>query len=345
MEFVRNNWYAAAWSDDIGRALVGKTFLNEPIVLYRKEDGTPNAIEDRCPHRLVPLSLGKLDGDVVECVYHGLRFNCSGECIENPCGNGFIPDRAKVRAYPLSEQWGVVWIWMGEPELANPQLIPDLHCLTDTSKYTAIRGTMQVNANHLLLMDNLTDLSHASFTHIKALESRELASEETKVSEENGVVWTRIYQKGTPVPPLLALLGDVPEKMDHWLESCSYAPGVIVTYWGYTPTGKSREEGYDTVNPHLLTPETDCSSHYLWASTRDFRLGDDELSQQIYEMAYEAFEFEDKPVLEAQQRMMGDRDLMDLQPVLLPNDAGSARSRRIVERRIAAEREARASAA
>src|SRR6266702_6212839 len=123
-KYVLNTWYAAAWSEDIGRTLFARRLLNEPLVFYRKEDGTPCVLHDRCPHRFVPLSMGKLLGDDVECLYHGLRFDCTGACIDNPNGAGVIPNAAKVRTYPHAERWGLVWIWMGDASRADPALIP-----------------------------------------------------------------------------------------------------------------------------------------------------------------------------------------------------------------------------
>ncbi len=338
MEFVRNTWYAASWSADLERALTPKTFLNEPVLLYRKQDGTPCAIEDRCPHRYAPLSMGRLEGDDVECFYHGLRFNCAGECVDNPNGAGIIPRAAKVRSYPLLEKWDMVWIWMGEPALADPALLPDLHWMTDRQHYTAMHGSLKLDANYLLLLDNLTDLSHASFVHVKSLEPREMAREIFKVSEEDGAVWTRLFHPAMSVPAFFSLLDGLPEKMDHWLEMRCHPPGVMVTFYGVTPIGKSREEGYDTCNPNLITPETDYTTHYFWGSARNFSLGDDALTEQMLELASAAFEFEDKPIIEAQQRLLGKRDLMQVRPILLPNDNGSRRARRSIERKIAAER-------
>lgn len=342
MEFVRNTWYAAVWADDLGRELLPRTFLNEPVVLYRKQDGSPCAIEDRCPHRIVPLSMGKLEGDDVECLYHGLRFNCAGECIDNPNGAGLIPKAARVKSYPLLEQWGMVWIWMGDPALADPALLPDLSPMTDVARYTTMHGTLKLEANHLLLMDNLTDLSHASFIHVESLEPREMAREIFKVSDENGTIWTRLFHPAMTVPKFFSVCGNLPERMDHWLEMRCDPPGVMVTIYGVTPIGKSREEGYDTYNPNLVTPETDHTSHYFWGSARTFSLGDEDLTKLLYSLASAAFENEDKPIIEAQQRLLGKQDLMDAKPVLLPNDTASGRARRAIDRMIAAEREAAA---
>jgi nitrite reductase/ring-hydroxylating ferredoxin subunit len=92
--FVRNAWYVAGWSQDLGKdQLLARTILNQPVVLYRKADGGVAALEDRCAHRFAPLSAGRLVGDDrVQCLYHGLEFDPAGNCAKNPHG-GIISSR------------------------------------------------------------------------------------------------------------------------------------------------------------------------------------------------------------------------------------------------------------
>src|SRR4051812_26504091 len=122
--FLRNAWYMAGWAGELGREPLARRLVGEAIVLYRKENGDPVALQDRCPHRFAPLSRGKLHQDTIECGYHGLRFDAAGQCVLNPHGNCHIPQGAKVRSYPLVEKNTLAWIWMGTPELADPSLIP-----------------------------------------------------------------------------------------------------------------------------------------------------------------------------------------------------------------------------
>lgn len=338
MDFVRNAWYGAIWGDELGETLIGRRYLNEPVVLYRKRDGTPVALADRCPHRFAPLSMGTLLDDEIECLYHGLRFDCEGSCTDNPNGTGAIPKAAKVRSYPLVERWGMVWIWMGEPELANPESVPDLHWMTDTEHYTSMHGYLKLDANYLLVNDNLTDLSHASFVHVKTLEPREMARERFKLSEEDGTVWTRLFYSGMSTPAFFKEIPGMPETVDHWLEMRCQPPGAMVTFYGVAPVGRPLDEGYNTCNPNLTTPETDWTTHYFWGSTRTFALGDDALTAKLKVLVELAFNTEDRPIIEGQQRIVGQVDMMSLQPVLLQNDGGSGRARRLIEHRIAEEK-------
>ena len=115
----RNSWYVAAWDHEVQRLkLVRRILLGEPVVLYRKSDGAPVALEDRCCHRHAPLSHGRLRGDRLECGYHGLQFDPSGACVHIPAQDS-IPASARVRSYPVVERYHWIWIWMGDPALAD----------------------------------------------------------------------------------------------------------------------------------------------------------------------------------------------------------------------------------
>ena len=140
MSFLRNVWYAAAWGNEIKAGeLFQRTLLNEPVVFFRDTQGNAQAIADRCPHRFAPLGMGILKGDAVRCPYHGLEFDGSGACVHNPHGDGAIPKAAKVKAYPLVERYSLLWIWMGDPHLADAALIPDFNCMDEDHWYVGKR--------------------------------------------------------------------------------------------------------------------------------------------------------------------------------------------------------------
>jgi len=337
MSFIRNTWYAAAWSDEIEHKLFARTLLNEAILLYRKSDGSVAALKNRCPHRIIPLSMGKLVGDEVECIYHGLRFDCAGRCVENPNGNGVIPSALRVQTYPVVERWNLVWIWMGDPTLADAARVPEFPSFSDPARYAEIHGHMNIDASYLLIMDNLMDLRHTAFLHSTALEPREHARLPVRVTEENGIVWARIFSPTTTPPPFFAIVKKMTQPVDHWQEIRIDPPGAMIINYGVMEPGGTREEGLGTFNISVVTPETATTSHYFWHSARDFDVADAELTKATGEGSTYAFENEDRPVLEAQQRAAGDRDLMSCDPVLISNDAASGRVRRIIERRIKAE--------
>ena len=165
--FLRNCWYMAGWSRDftVG-TLAGVTMLNDPIVIYRQSGGSLAALQDRCCHRFAPLSRGRVEGDDLRCMYHGLKFAPSGKCIEIP-GQPKIPPQACVRAYPIVDKYSGAWIWMGDPSLADESLIPDFVGIDDP-RWAMHPGRMDYNANYMLINDNLLDLSHLAFLHQKS---------------------------------------------------------------------------------------------------------------------------------------------------------------------------------
>ncbi len=137
--FPLNAWYAAAWGHEVGRALSPRKICNRDMVLYRKEDGTVAALEDACWHRLLPLSLGRLDGDTVICGYHGLAFDGTGRCTHMPAQRTINPS-ARVRSYPVVERHRLLWVWPGDPALADPALMPDFHW-NDGTDWVGAGGT------------------------------------------------------------------------------------------------------------------------------------------------------------------------------------------------------------
>ena len=133
--FPLNAWYAAAWGHEIQHALTARTVCGKDLVLYRRdEDGAVTALEDACWHRLVPLSLGWLEGDQVVCGYHGLKFNAAGRCTYMPAQKTINPS-ACVRSYPVVERHRMVWVWPGDPALADPAKIPDFHWNDGTGEW------------------------------------------------------------------------------------------------------------------------------------------------------------------------------------------------------------------
>jgi len=117
---LRNAWYVAAWSSEVPvDELLARTILNVPVVLWRDTTGAVVAFEDRCCHRGAPLSKGRLEGDQLRCMYHGLLFDTAGQCVEIP-GQERIPPQAKVRTFPVVEKHKWIWIWVGDAGLADP---------------------------------------------------------------------------------------------------------------------------------------------------------------------------------------------------------------------------------
>lgn len=152
-QFPRNAWYAAARTAELRQGhLLPRFLLGDPVVMYRTENGTPVAMVDRCIHRQMPLSMGRLRGDRIECGYHGLTYDPDGACVRIP-GSSRISDKVRVQTFPLVEGHGLLWIWMGDPDAADPRQIPDHHWYT-ADGWTTAAGTLHMNARAQLLNEN-----------------------------------------------------------------------------------------------------------------------------------------------------------------------------------------------
>lgn len=341
MAFLRNIWYVAAWSGEISRALTPRTILGEPILLYRKENGAPVAISNRCPHRFAPLHLGKLVGDVVECGYHGLQFDCSGACVDNPHGDHRIPPNARVVSYPLVERHGFAWIWMGQAELANPSDIPDYSHMVSPELKT-IGDTMLQKANYQLLVDNLMDLTHVNYLHAPYQKNDDFLAARHEVAQQGLTLDSMRSIPSTVAPPSFAPFLDDPSALvDYWLDIRWHAPGACRLEVGVTPLGRSRSEGIRRIGSHIVTPETETTTHYFYASSRNYRLDDPLADAETANWQQVGFHEQDKPMLEAVQRMMGTTDLDSLAPVLLASDVAAVRVRRIMKELLRDELEER----
>lgn len=341
-DFLLNAWYVAAWSGEVGRSLLGRRLLDTPVVLYRTEAGEVVALHDRCPHRFAYLSTGKLVGDAVECAYHGLRFDGSGACVRSPYTDR-IPPNARVRRFPVVERHGTIWIWFGGEAGADEALIPDHGHLVD-ERYGQVRGHDMFGASYLLGVDNLMELTHLYFLHTSTIgggrPDGSPPAGETFTVEQRGerAIRTRTF---TPAHPRLTVLGDGVEegveRIDRWNDLDWQAPSAMRFNLCSTPAGGPQEVAPYMVQSHFITPETGKSSHYFWAASRTFDLGP-EADARLTEFFGSIFRSEDRPMIEDIAAQMGDADLFDLKPVILPRDGGAILARQMIARLIEQER-------
>ncbi len=336
MTFLKNTWYVAAWATEIKRELLPRTILENLIIFYRKMDGSPAAIGGVCPHRFAPLRLGHLRGDNVQCIYHGLQFDSSGSCAFSPIDKK-PPRAAKVKSYPLIERYGIIWIWMGDPSAADDALIPDFSYLLD-SKRKVLSGLIYVKANYELIVDNLADLTHPHFVHSNFLHTESTPSTKVETWQEANTIFSNfLFPSGRVTPSHGKYLGNSELVVDRWSDIRWDPPGNIRLDGGSTPAGTSREAGVQAFGTHLLTPETKGSTHYFFAHARSFKIDDSETDQQILDWQRVAFTEQDQPIVEAQQKLLNERDLMEANPVLLRFDQGAVAIRRVMRALIAAE--------
>lgn len=341
MTFLRNAWYVAAWDDEIGsEGLFHRRILDEPVLILRDAEGILSALRDRCPHRFAPLHRGKRYGDVVECAYHGLRFGTDGQCVLNPHGNGASAHNLRVQNYPLFVKDMLVWIWMGDPARADVLDIPDFPGL-DPDKYAINKGYMHTPANYELMTDNIMDLGHIEFLHEGLLGSEAVRRGETEVRQEGKTVFSNRLVRNEILPPALeALFESDGQPVDRWLDVRWHAPANMHLTVGVTAAGAVARIGRETLGVHLMTPETEATTHYFWSNARDFRRDDDELHRALEEGLRFAFEHQDKPMIEAVSDNMNGEDFWDLKPMILACDAGGIRARRLLRKMIGEEQQA-----
>jgi phenylpropionate dioxygenase-like ring-hydroxylating dioxygenase large terminal subunit len=344
--FLRNYWYVAASVAEIGRKPLGRIILGEPVVFFRAEDGSPVALEDRCPHRRLPLSMGKLvGGDVLQCHYHGLRFDRTGACVRVP-GQDMIPAAARVKTYPVVERYKWLWIWMGDPALADPSKIVDYHWLDDPD-WGAKTDYLHAECNWQLVNDNLLDLTHLAFVHETTIGNMALVEHaDVRVQRTpHGVQVTR-WIIDQPAPPAFVKIGGFTGNVDRWQIIDYTPPSFIRLDVGATPTGTGapqgrRVGGIQMRNLNAMTPETESTTHYFWGQAHDFEPRNAEMTERVFAQIKTAF-LEDVAVFSAQQKLI---DLDPAAPTIDINaDSGGIQARRIVQRLYSEEQAARASA-
>ncbi len=154
-----NHWYPAAFSHEVKRKkLVEATFMGESIAVYRAEDGTAHAVENRCPHRQIKLSHGSVEGCNVVCLYHGWTFDPKGTLVDVKHDKfGKKLPVIDIRSYPVREKYGIVWFFPGDPELAK---ITPLVEIPHADEWPSMRFAYTWGAHHSMIIDNLCNLTH-----------------------------------------------------------------------------------------------------------------------------------------------------------------------------------------
>jgi phenylpropionate dioxygenase-like ring-hydroxylating dioxygenase large terminal subunit len=337
-DFVRNAWYPAAWSRDIGRELIARRILGDDVVLYRTGSGSVAALEDVCPHRFTPLSMGRLKGDTIECGYHGMTFDCRGECVRIP-GQAIIPRNAKVRSYPIQENMGLAWIWMGDPALADPATVYDLPQFHDPRSSAVEGDALRIACHYLNLADNLCDPAHVSFVHLSTLGNPQ--GEDVPVHSESAgknklLTWRWVID--APAIPLFAKFGKFTGNVDRWHYYHYTAPSIAVIDFGSAATGTGAPEGardncIQIYACHFITPVDGDSCIDHWLFVKNFAT-DAATTDAMIEQFRLAFN-EDKEILEAIHRK--ERELPARRALRLAIDAAPVRMRRMVDGMIEGE--------
>jgi vanillate O-demethylase monooxygenase subunit len=339
--FPKNAWYVACTPDEIDGKPLGRQICGEKIVFYRGAQGKVAAVEDFCPHRGAPLSLGFVrDGHLV-CGYHGLQMGCDGKAVSMPGQR--VRGFPCIRSFAVEERYGFIWVWPGDRALADPATIHHLEW-ADNPDWAYGGGLYHIGCDYRLMIDNLMDLTHETYVHASSIGQKEIdeAPVTTKVEGEQ-VVTSRFMENIMPPPFWQAALrgnglaDDVP--VDRW-QICRFnAPSHVMIEVGVAHAGKG---GYHADPAHkassivvdFITPETATSHWYFWGMARNFKPGDEALTRTIREGQGRIFS-EDRAMLELQQQNLlrhPERKLL-----MLNIDAGGVQSRRIIDAWLARE--------
>jgi vanillate monooxygenase len=341
-DWPQNCWYAAAYDVECRHQLLARTIGGHHLVIYRRQDGRPVALENACWHRLMPLSHGTLEGDNVTCGYHGLVYNEEGRCTFMPSQKTINP-AARVRAYPVVERHRFVWVWTGDPAIADPDLVPDLHW-NDDPEWAGDGKLIHVDCNYKLIVDNLMDLTHETFVHGASIGQRSITEVPFEVTHGSRTATVTRWMEDVEAPPFWKMqmewkLGEPCGRVDRWQIIHFEPPGTVAIDVGVAPTGTGapdgdRSRGVNGFVLNTMTPETEHSCHYFWAFVRNYRLEDQRITTLIRDGVAGVFA-EDEEVLAAQQRGIDAHP--DKQFYNLNIDGGAMWARRLIDKLMAAE--------
>ena len=300
--FVHDEWYVAAFADEVTRSPLARKVLGIPLVLLRRTDGQVTALEDRCPHRSMPLSLGSVEGDILVCGYHGARIGCDGVCLGVP-SQQVIPPGARVRAFPVEQHGPLVWIWMGAAAPTHPAPHPTW---IDDEGWAASRERLHLRASYVRLHENLLDLTHLSFLHARTFGTPDYATApyESQLDSETGRFMLTRSVVPTRLPPIWARPTGLEDRDAARIATSTFiSPALHEVHVRFHACDRPVEEQPSMAirTAHIVTPESATSTHYFIQHGRNFGLDDAEITRFMHEQLLAAFQ-EDIDGLEAIER-------------------------------------------
>lgn len=335
--FLSESWYVFGWSYEVAEKPVGRVIIEQPIVVWRNGDGRIQAAEDRCPHRHAPLSFGRVEGNHLRCMYHGMKFDQNGECVEVPL-MAEAP-KCSIRKYPVVEKDSWIWVWTGAPENADESLIPNAWGIDDPNKPMRSHG-IEYDAHYQLIHDNLCDLSHVDFVHettLKVASGADWSATEPTISPSGRSIKYERWFVDAVLP------SDTSVRVDAWSTYEFVVPGIFILYGARFPAGTAEKCGYkapegvkpifENIEQQAVTPisETRTAYHYATGLIMDAANVTDQVKARM-EVVIKTFE-EDRQIIEAQQKIW---DLTDpeMRKQFLPQDKGPTLMRRLMTKLI-----------
>jgi vanillate O-demethylase monooxygenase subunit len=338
--FLQNFWYIAAFRHELSNKPLGRVILGKPVVLYRTPDGAAVALEDRCVHRNVPLSMGTVlpDGGL-QCIYHGMVFDRSGACLRIP-EQTRVPSTAKVKSYPIVERYEWIWVWMGDPSVADPAIIPNYRWF-DISGWKARTARLHLKCSYRLIVDNLLNMAHLAFVHPNTIGSEGVVKDaKVKVTREGTKVRLSRQMYDIEPPPTYKKAAGFVGNVNRWQNIDFIAPGFFEFDTGVIEVGHDIPDMSTPGGPkvtakmlsrhtmHGVVPETEKTSHYYVGFSYDPAETSERTADFIFESVYKTF-MEDVEVLEAQQRNM---ELLPGEPTInIASDAAGMQAIRVID--------------
>lgn len=322
-QYVHDAWYVAGWSSEFTQNLHPLMILEQALVAYRRTDGSVAILEDRCPHRQLPLSKGHLVNDSIQCGYHGMTFNGDGQCVRIP-GQDNIPSTAYVRTYPVHEKNNIVFIWMGESDKANPDSIFDLPQFSSDQWHAHQGDALHLQAHYMNVAENLVDPAHVSFVHPTTLGNSASEDVAVHVDVESEVLVAWRWIRDAPPVGFFQKFGGFEGNVDRWHYYYLHLPCTAVIDFGSAEVSaqleeSERDKGVRIFALHFLTPVNEHYTIDRWMHLRNAAVGDEQASEQMDAMFRVAFN-EDKEILEAIDE--AERAVQTRKPIRLTIDKG-----------------------
>lgn len=335
---IRNCWYVVALLGDFTRELQERYVLGQSVLIFQNTEGHPVVMQNRCAHRSFPLHHGRLEGDEVVCMYHGLRYNAAGACVHAPMIKRAAP-HVSVRSYPTVVHGPLVWIWTGEPALSDERLIPDTQWLTSDG-WTHRVGHVRMKANYVGLHENLLDLTHFSYLHAGNIGTPEWAECPLDVTAEGDRVHTvrRLNDAAPPAMYVAAMKLDEKKHVNRVADSWFMSPGMFIATSSIEVlnSGPGGQRHYHLNILHIITPETQ-NSLTNWAFIgHDFALDDSQVGDALIASALKAFD-EDRNALEWIHEINQGEGWPESREASFASDRGGMAMRRILQRLAHAE--------
>jgi vanillate O-demethylase monooxygenase subunit len=350
--FLQNSWYVAGWAAEFAQqGPFARTIVGKPLVIFRTPEGQFIALDDRCAHRWAPLSKGCVEGPTIRCMYHGVRFGADGRCVEIP-GQTNVASSLQIRSYAIVERHKLIWVWMGRPDHADKGLIPDLSML-DQGWRRCYTGSLDYQAHHSLVSDNLLDFSHLSYLHAKTLGKpveridQSVANPTIRGGSEAKSLPRGVRVEGWisgPAARIAILPKNIPDG-DLWSRVDYLVPGILISHAQMYPDGAADlardlpPDGAirpltDAVSIQAVTPMTRRATRYFYSLCPASADMDNAEADEKWALTLEAFA-EDLAMIEAQQRNIDTNP--DQQMGIIGADRGLVFFRNLMRRLIEAE--------